>query len=264
VFAAFKAGVKREVGDGDYEAHYDLGIAYKEMGLFEDAIAELRVALGDGARKLGCLHLMAACALELGRAVDAIAHLSEALASGALPGEQEAALRLDLGRAYLAGGDRARARSEYESVRAIAPGFSNIDRLVAELDAEPADAASDAMAPTEAFESFDDLIEDDPQLPAAPAPAAPKFEPFAELVDDEAPGEPEAPAPPPQLERSGTPAVDAEAEIELSEEAPEPAPAKTPVAAPVAAPPPSAVAPPPDKPSAPAAPARRKKKISFV
>jgi len=264
VFAAFKAGVKREVGEGDHEAHYDLGIAYKEMGLFEDAIAELRVALGDGTRRLGCLHLMAACALELGRAVDAIAHLSEALASGALPGEQEAALRLDLGRAYQASGDRARARSEYEAVRAIAPGFSNIDRLVAELDAEPADPVSAAAAPTEAFESFDDLIEDEPQLGAAPAPAAPKFESLAELGSDEAPSEPEAPAPPPQLERSATPDVGGEAEIELSEVAPDPAPAETPVAAPLAEAPPTAAVPPPDKPSAPAAPTRRKKKISFV
>jgi tetratricopeptide (TPR) repeat protein len=262
VFAAFKAGVKREVGDGDHEAHYDLGIAYKEMGLFEDAIAELRVALGDGTRKLGCLHLMAACALELGRAADAIAHLSEALASGALPGEQEAALRLDLGRAYQASGDPTRARSEYESVRAIAPGFSNIDRLLADLDAEPADPVPAAAEPTEAFESFDDLIEDDPQVAAAPAPAAPKFESFAELVSDDAPGEPEASAPPYELEGSGTPAVGAQAESELSEEAPPPAPAKTPAR--TAESPPTAAAPPPDKPSVPAAPARRKKKISFV
>jgi tetratricopeptide (TPR) repeat protein len=267
VFAAFKAGVKREVGDGDHEVHYDLGIAYKEMGLFEDAIGEFRHALGDPARKLGCLHLLAVCAIELGRSADAIAHLSEALAGGALPGEQEAALRLDLGRAYRASGERARARSEYEAVRAVAPGFADVERLLTELEAESAAPLPDSVASTEAFESFDDLIEDGP--PAAdPTPAAPKLESFDELISDDAASELEPAAPPPEVELSGPPVAGDEAEIELPEEAPAPAPAEAPAAPPVAKPAVAASAakavPPPEPPSAPAAPARRKKKISFV
>jgi len=266
VFAAFKAGVKREVGDGDHEVHYDLGIAYKEMGLFEDAIGEFRHALGDPARKLGCLHLLAVCALELGRSADAIAHLSDALAGGALPAEQEAALRLDLGRAYRASGDRARARSEYEVVRAIAPGFSDVERLLAELEAEAADLLPESGAPTEAFESFDDLIEDGPPAAAAPTPAAPKFESFDELLSDDAASE--LAAPPPEIERSAPPVAADEAEIERPEEAAAPAPpearAAEPVAKPVVEPSAAKAAPPPESPSAPAAPARRKKKISFV
>jgi pilus assembly protein FimV len=263
VFAAFKAGVKREMGDGDYEAHYDLGIAYKEMGLFEDAIGELRSALGDTARKLGCLHLMAACALELGRNADAIAHISEALASGALPGEQEAALRLDLGRAYQADGDRVRARGEYESVRAIAPGFGDCERLLAELDAAPADATPDATAAPEAFESFDDLIEDDPRTAATPSPQAPQFESFDEFLSDDSTGDREPEAPQPGMDLSETPAASAQVEIELTEEAtpvpggPRARPAREPEAL---GPAPSA----PAAPSTPAAPARKKKKISFV
>ncbi|MFP8875464.1 MAG: tetratricopeptide repeat protein, partial [Myxococcota bacterium] len=36
VFDAFKKGVGETLGDGDHQAHYDLGIAYKEMGLYSD------------------------------------------------------------------------------------------------------------------------------------------------------------------------------------------------------------------------------------
>jgi pilus assembly protein FimV len=263
VFAAFKAGVKREVGDGDHEVHYDLGIAYKEMGLFEDAIGEFRYALGDAARRLGCLHLLAVCALELGRHADAVAHLSEALAGAALPGEQEAALRLDLGRAYRASGDRARARSEYEAVRAIAPGFSDVERLLTELETEAADPPNSEPR-AEAFESFDDLIEDGPPAAAAPTPAAPKFESFDELLSDDAPSEPALSARPAEIEQSGSPVAGAEAEIELAEEEFTPAPAAVPVVQPAVEAPVEKAVSPPEPPSAPAAPARRKKKISFV
>jgi len=35
----FKAGVAANVDDEDFDSHYDLGVAYKEMGLIEDAYA---------------------------------------------------------------------------------------------------------------------------------------------------------------------------------------------------------------------------------
>jgi len=52
VFAEFKRGVEEEIPQGDYQTRYDLGIAYSEMGLKEDAFRELsqslRFALLDG------------------------------------------------------------------------------------------------------------------------------------------------------------------------------------------------------------------------
>jgi tetratricopeptide (TPR) repeat protein len=255
VFAAFKAGVKREVADGDTEAHYDLGIAYKEMGLLEDAIGEFRVALRNPVRKLACLHLMGVCALDLGRSADAIAHLSEALAAGSLPAEQEAALRVDLGRAYRAAGDRGRARAELEAARAADPGFGGVGELLAELDASPEEPAAPASGET--FESFDDLIESEAVQPAprASATAAPHYESFDELIDDDE-------APPAE-------SADAAAELQLDEPvASDPPSAATIESAsqeprePAEAEAPEPAAAPPRAPAA--APVRRKKKISFV
>jgi tetratricopeptide (TPR) repeat protein len=45
VFSAFKKGVRETLSEGDHQAHYDLAIAYKEMGLHDDAIYELRTAM---------------------------------------------------------------------------------------------------------------------------------------------------------------------------------------------------------------------------
>ncbi len=41
----FKQGVAENVEEEDYQSHYDLGIAYKEMGLLDEAIAEFQKAL---------------------------------------------------------------------------------------------------------------------------------------------------------------------------------------------------------------------------
>jgi len=41
----FKQGVAENVGEEDHQSHYDLGIAYKEMGLLDEAIAEFQKAL---------------------------------------------------------------------------------------------------------------------------------------------------------------------------------------------------------------------------
>ncbi len=45
VFSQFKKGVEETVKPEDSDTHYDLGIAYKEMGLLDDAVHEFETAL---------------------------------------------------------------------------------------------------------------------------------------------------------------------------------------------------------------------------
>ncbi len=44
VFEQFKAGVAASISESDAATHYDLGVAYKEMGLVTDAITEFQLA----------------------------------------------------------------------------------------------------------------------------------------------------------------------------------------------------------------------------
>ena len=44
VFSEFKKGLEKVVHRGDVDTHYDLGIAYKEMGLLDDGLRMLEVA----------------------------------------------------------------------------------------------------------------------------------------------------------------------------------------------------------------------------
>jgi tetratricopeptide (TPR) repeat protein len=253
VFNAFKSGVERELDEGDHEARYDLGIAYKEMGLLEDAIGEFRLAMQADARRLSCLHMMGLCALELGRSSDAVAHLEQALSLPDLPDDQRVPLRYDLARAYAAQGDVARARAAFEEVRATDPGFGDVERELAALaergQAPPIEEEDEAP---EAYESFDDLLAESPQ-------AAPRYESFDDLfaeADEEAEPAPEsAPAsaePPPDAVAVAEPAA-------LPE--PEPAPEATTAPAPetTATPVPAQAEAAPE-----ASPARKRRKISFV
>ncbi len=48
VFEQFKAGVAAQVSESDAATHYDLGVAYKEMGLFTDAISEFEDGADQG------------------------------------------------------------------------------------------------------------------------------------------------------------------------------------------------------------------------
>jgi pilus assembly protein FimV len=163
IFQSFKAGVKETLGEGEYETHYDLGIAYREMGLFEDAIGEFAAAMPSPTRKLDCLAMMGVCALDLGRAADAVANLEQALAMQGLEDDRLAGLRFDLGRAFAAKGDWSRTRELWGQVKDFDPRFQDVARRLDELgdESSPSLGVLDADAsagPGEALESFDDLI----------------------------------------------------------------------------------------------------------
>ncbi len=166
ILADFKQGVSAVLSKDDYETRYDLGIAYREMELYDDAIGEFHVCLASPNWMLASLHMMGLCALDLGRAADATNHLEQALATPGLPDEQIPGLRFDLGRALEVAGDLARARSTYEAVLEVDPDFPGVaERLESLGQGADADVPAELQDhESECFESFDDIItEAEPQ-----------------------------------------------------------------------------------------------------
>ena len=75
IFSQFKKGIEETLGDEEYETHYNLGIAYKDMGLYDDAIREFESGTMDPALAQDSFSLMAMCYVEkkeYGAAIKAI------------------------------------------------------------------------------------------------------------------------------------------------------------------------------------------------
>src|SRR2546427_9099071 len=62
----FRQGIEENIDEADFQSHYDLGIAFKEMGLLDEAIAELQKALRAPEGKLRVSEALGACFLEKG------------------------------------------------------------------------------------------------------------------------------------------------------------------------------------------------------
>ena len=75
----FKQGVSENVEDEDYEAHYDLGVAYKEMGLLDEAIAEFQKSLRGPHKRVRALETLGHCFVEKGQLPVAATILTRAL-----------------------------------------------------------------------------------------------------------------------------------------------------------------------------------------
>ena len=90
---AFKAGIARSLADADFDAHYDLGVAYREMGLLDEAIGEFQKAARTPDRPLRALEALAGCFLESGQpelVLSTLAGVGPALADGATVAAAEA------------------------------------------------------------------------------------------------------------------------------------------------------------------------------
>lgn len=75
----FKQGVAQNVDEEDHESHYDLGIAYKEMGLVEEAIAEFQKALRGTEHRVRTYEALGQCFMEKGQPNVAMTILQRAL-----------------------------------------------------------------------------------------------------------------------------------------------------------------------------------------
>lgn len=185
IFSDFKKGVSATLEEGDFETRYDLGIAYREMGLYEDAIGEFRICLDSPTRRFDSLYLMGICARDLSRFADSVNHFEQALALPKIPSERLAGVYFDLALAHVGAGETDRACDCLRQTIEFDASFPGAAERLAELEAG-AVTSPQLAEPGEVFESFDDLFEaeddeggDDEIAEAIPAEA---FESFDDVV----------------------------------------------------------------------------------
>ncbi len=135
VFALFKRHVDEEIGSDDYRTHYDLGIAYKEMGLIDDAIGEFQVASGAPGLFRDACSMIAMCCREKGEIHEAVGWYRKALD---LPGGDDDALRglrFDFAEVLEQCGEVEAALELYRRVSKDDPSYRDVDKRIAEIEA---------------------------------------------------------------------------------------------------------------------------------
>jgi len=125
----FKQGVAENVDVDDYQSHYDLAIAFREMGLIDEAIAEFQKALGSPANRLATFEALGQCFMDKKQFKLASSILSRALTERASEDQLVGVLYL-LGVAAEAQGNAADALGYYQRVFVIDIQFRDVsDRM---------------------------------------------------------------------------------------------------------------------------------------
>jgi tetratricopeptide (TPR) repeat protein len=160
----FKAGVRAQVQEADSATHYDLGVAYKEMGLLAEAIAEFEAAARDPHRECMCYAMIGLIYLEQGDLDRSVESYINALASQSKTVEQEMNLYYDIGIVYEMKRSTKDALYYFQKIARRDPGYRDVADRIASLmpgnePARPAQAAR-AVNDDDDFErAFDDLFE---------------------------------------------------------------------------------------------------------
>ncbi len=126
----FKQGVAENVAEEDHESHYDLGVAFKEMGLMDEAISEFQKALRGTAQRVRTYEALGQCFLEKKQLPVAQTILHRAVNEPGVGDEQLVGVLYLLGYVNEALGKPAEAKGFYERVFSVDIQFRDVgDRL---------------------------------------------------------------------------------------------------------------------------------------
>jgi len=67
ILQEFRNGLEKAISVDDAESHYDLGVAFREMGLLDDAIAEFQTAARSHLKRVGSIEALGGCFLDKGQ-----------------------------------------------------------------------------------------------------------------------------------------------------------------------------------------------------
>jgi tetratricopeptide (TPR) repeat protein len=162
VFAKFKAGVAAQIAVEDTQSHFDLGVAYREMGLLDDAIREFGLATRDPTNACVCHSMIGTIQIERGNLNEAIESFQRGLQIPDRTRDQEAALSYELGAAYEAKKMTKQALESLQRTARLVPSYRDVQERIRRLlkgEAKPNRAA--AVGADEEFDrAFEDILGD--------------------------------------------------------------------------------------------------------
>jgi tetratricopeptide (TPR) repeat protein len=135
ILEQFKRGIDQNLESDDFEAHYDLGVAFKEMGLLDEAIAEFQKALRAPEGRLRTSEALGIAFFDKGQFTVSETVLRRAIDAATDTDDAKIGLLYWLGRACEAQGKDANAIASYERAMAVDIRFMDLGERVQRLSA---------------------------------------------------------------------------------------------------------------------------------
>ncbi len=130
MLSEFKKGIDANIELDDTQAHYDLGVAFREMGLLDEAISEFQKALRGTQGRLRTAEALGLCFFDKGQFAVSATVLRRAVDSEPGGDDQKIGLLYWLGRCEEEQGRSAQALSYYQRIFSIDIGFQDVrDRV---------------------------------------------------------------------------------------------------------------------------------------
>jgi pilus assembly protein FimV len=134
IVSGIQKGVAAQVDKSDYETHYNLGIAYKEMGLQDEAIGEFQYASKDPTLFLSCCIYLGACFTEKGMPELAISWYEKGKASAqGITEEDRIALDYEIAHCHEAMGEDSKALQGFMGIYGMDSRYRDVSQRVARL-----------------------------------------------------------------------------------------------------------------------------------
>ncbi|HXU80446.1 MAG TPA: tetratricopeptide repeat protein, partial [Polyangia bacterium] len=132
-------------GEMDLESHRDLGIGYKDMGLFDAAIREFNILMKDSRHEVFALTMIGECHESKGALADAVAFYKKALNKPAISDDEATALYFQLGSVFQTMGETNEALYFFEKVMKRDANFRDVRRRINDLRGGEAGRGFDAL-----------------------------------------------------------------------------------------------------------------------
>jgi pilus assembly protein FimV len=122
-----------EIDAADAQTHHDLGIAYMEMGLWDQAVGEFRIAAQNPHVEAICYNLIGNCLLKAGSVDEAVKEFKMGLFAREKTQDQELNLYYDLATAYVQIEDFKEALYYLQNIKKKNPKYKDVSARVAEI-----------------------------------------------------------------------------------------------------------------------------------
>lgn len=133
IFRDFKKGVEQQLSPEDFETHYNLGIAYKEMGLTDEAIGEFQLAAKDPLHAVECCAMLGLCFLEKGLPQLAVKWYRKGLETIGIKEDDRLGIQYALAGVHEQVGDREAAYRTYLEIFGSNAGYRDVPERLKEL-----------------------------------------------------------------------------------------------------------------------------------